>query len=172
MLGPISPRLPKHYPALWALNGLRWPSLRDLLHTAAWKADSLKGGKMETQLVICQGCDLEFRVKTYEVLRGWGKFCSRQCQRAFQARVNAEAMKGELTQAEMTRRWRSEVSPLVLQAHHAVQQEIRIGRLTRQPCEVCGAERVDAHHDDYSKPLDVRWLCRGHHLKHHRARAS
>lgn len=34
-------------------------------------------------------------------------------------------------------------------------------------CEVCGAERVDAHHDDYSKPLDIRWLCRTHHAEHH-----
>ena len=26
---------------------------------------------------------------------------------------------------------------------------------------------VVAHHDDYSKPLDVRWLCRSHHMQLH-----
>lgn len=41
------------------------------------------------------------------------------------------------------------------------------GDLTRNPCEVCGAKKTDAHHDDYSKPLDVRWLCRKHHLRSH-----
>lgn len=44
---------------------------------------------------------------------------------------------------------------------------LRRGALERQPCETCGAEKTDAHHDDYSKPLSVRWLCRSHHNKWH-----
>lgn len=42
------------------------------------------------------------------------------------------------------------------------------GRLTPQPCEVCGIEPAEKHHDDYDKPLTVRWLCRPHHLELHR----
>jgi len=49
-----------------------------------------------------------------------------------------------------------------------VQNALRTGKLTTQPCEECGAEKTDAHHDDYAKPLDVRWLCRKHHMKWHR----
>lgn len=41
---------------------------------------------------------------------------------------------------------------------------IRDGHIQRQPCEVCGTtEDVEAHHRDYSKPLDVNWLCGDHH---------
>lgn len=49
---------------------------------------------------------------------------------------------------------------------------IRDGLLVRKPCEVCGNIKVDAHHDDYTKPMDVRWLCRKHHLLHHRSQST
>lgn len=41
------------------------------------------------------------------------------------------------------------------------------GKLVPQPCETCGFTDVQMHHDDYSKPLEVRWLCRECHLAHH-----
>ena len=56
---------------------------------------------------------------------------------------------------------------LIRGAHAKVHKSLRDGSLVKQPCEVCGAIRVDAHHDDYSKPLSVRWLCPLHHRQHH-----
>lgn len=48
-------------------------------------------------------------------------------------------------------------------------RKIKQGVLIRQPCEVCQTDiDVQAHHDDYYKPLDVRWLCRYHHREHHK----
>lgn len=58
--------------------------------------------------------------------------------------------------------------PFKIKAHRVVKNAIRRGRLVRLPCEVCGAAKAQAHHDDYSKPLDIRWLCRAHHMEHHR----
>ena len=52
-------------------------------------------------------------------------------------------------------------------AHQAVQLAIKSGELRRQPCEVCGESRTDAHHDSYDKPLDVRFLCARHHRQRH-----
>ena len=61
-----------------------------------------------------------------------------------------------------TRRWRK-AHPERARAHNAVARALRSGKLVKEPCEVCGAVRVHAHHDDYSKPLEVRWLCPLHH---------
>jgi hypothetical protein len=56
-----------------------------------------------------------------------------------------------------------------------VAKAVRAGKLVPKPCEVCGASgkardgrrAIHAHHDDYTKPLDVRWLCKKHHDELH-----
>lgn len=63
---------------------------------------------------------------------------------------------------------RRKKSPAKVNASNAVARAIRKGVLTKQPCEVCGTEvRVEAHHPDYTKPLEVKWLCRTHHREEH-----
>lgn len=52
-------------------------------------------------------------------------------------------------------------------ARKKVRRAVASGLLVPKPCEVCGNCQVQAHHDDYSKPLDVRWLCFVHHREVH-----
>jgi hypothetical protein len=42
---------------------------------------------------------------------------------------------------------------------------IKRGKVTKQPCCICGNFNSEAHHEDYSQPLKVRWYCRKHHLE-------
>ncbi|HVI80409.1 MAG TPA: hypothetical protein VM715_20100 [Candidatus Acidoferrum sp.] len=50
---------------------------------------------------------------------------------------------------------------------------VKSGRIARGACERCGMPRAQAHHDDYMKPLDVRWLCpRHHYAEHHQQLAA
>lgn len=44
---------------------------------------------------------------------------------------------------------------------------IRRGLIVRQPCEVCQGQKAQAHHDDYSKPFNIRWLCQTRHTAVH-----
>ena len=55
-----------------------------------------------------------------------------------------------------------------LSAKAAVKYAVKIGKLTRQPCQVCGDTNVHAHHTDYTRKLDVVWLCPLHHGFQHR----
>lgn len=54
-----------------------------------------------------------------------------------------------------------------LKANKAANHAINNGTLTRQPCEICGNPKSEFHHDDYSKPLEWRHLCRRCHKRLH-----
>lgn len=55
-------------------------------------------------------------------------------------------------------------------ARKYVAKALRDGTLTKQVCEVCKDLTVEAHHEDYYKPLEINWLCKVHHTKADRAR--
>ncbi len=54
-----------------------------------------------------------------------------------------------------------------VRARHALNHAIEKGRLVSRPCEKCGAQKAQGHHHDYTKPLDVEWLCAKCHSQHH-----
>lgn len=60
-----------------------------------------------------------------------------------------------------------ETNVVKLASRHILKAARRLGKIERGPCEVCGAENVHGHHDDYGKPLEVRWLCPTHHREWH-----
>lgn len=91
----------------------------------------------------------------------------RELYQAWRARTPVTAEE-RARQAANQRRYRA--AHATREHHEArwqVARALAAGRLTRSACEVCGEARVHAHHDDYSKPLDVRWLCPTHHREHH-----
>jgi hypothetical protein len=55
--------------------------------------------------------------------------------------------------------------PEKIRAHRIVYKAIRQGELKKLPCIICGCLKVEAHHDDYDKPLDVIWVCKNHHYQ-------
>ncbi|CAM0009381.1 endonuclease [Vibrio phage K367 g1] len=64
------------------------------------------------------------------------------------------------------REWR-EKYPKKYRAQLMVNNHKRAGNLHQEPCEICGSSKSVAHHDDYDKPLNVRWLCQAHHKQWH-----
>lgn len=63
------------------------------------------------------------------------------------------------------KRWQAK-HPERRAAQTAVGNALRSGLLQKQPCWACGDE-AEAHHPDYSRLLDVVWLCNPHHREVH-----
>lgn len=81
----------------------------------------------------------------------------------------AESEKGKEARKRATIKY-IERNPLKRAAHILVGNAVRDGKIVN-PCvyETCGAtEKIEAHHDDYTKPLDVRWLCLNCHRQWHK----
>ena len=55
--------------------------------------------------------------------------------------------------------------PEKIKARDKVYRAVKSGKLEKQPCEVCGDPKSEAHHyKGYKFPLDVQWLCKKHHI--------
>lgn len=46
----------------------------------------------------------------------------------------------------------------------------RNGTIIQKPCIKCGNKKSEAHHENYSKPLQIIWLCKKHHIEADRER--
>lgn len=55
--------------------------------------------------------------------------------------------------------------PLNFRARGIVASAIKKGII--KPCVCWCGKKAEAHHEDYSKPLDVVWLCKKHHMERH-----
>lgn len=78
--------------------------------------------------------------------------------------------RGSRQQPDYQREYR-EKYPKKYKAHCKVNNAVRDGKITPAThCETCGGNSyIIAHHDDYDKPLDVRWLCQACHCIWHAA---
>lgn len=143
---------------------------------------------------VCSKCGIEKSLEDFhrdsqrpEGVRSKCKVCIRQYMATPHAKAvkKAYASRPEVmeTAAESRRKWR-EAHPNSyteesrswrarnrekIRAHRKLQKAVAAGRIQRRPCEVCGTFPSQAHHHDYSHPLDVRWLCHGHHMAEHAA---
>jgi hypothetical protein len=116
----------------------------------------------------CVGCRETKRIKA----RGLCTACYNRWwsgEHREEVRAGNERWRTENPEALQASRRKRVRDPLKRKAQTAVANAIRDGKLQRQPCEVCGAEFAEAHHPDYTKPFEIRWLCpeehRGVHLK-------
>ena len=126
--------------------------------------------------IKCSFCGEDF-VKT-----GKRKYCSKECAYESNQKLNKDIVKtGKYKEKKKKsyEKWYKENGrnradnykdaiiewqlnhPVEFNAHRKVNYAIRTGELIKpEKCEMCGeVKRLCGHHEDYSKPLDVKWLC-------------
>lgn len=93
---------------------------------------------------------------------------TRRLRRESMARVRASDVEAARERDRIASRNRPKT--LRTEARVLLNSAVRAGKVLRAAsCEGCGASgRLHGHHDDYSKPLQVRWLCPPCHGKEHR----
>jgi hypothetical protein len=77
---------------------------------------------------------------------------------------------GRKSMSAANKRW-EEKNPEKKKAHNKLNNAVRDGKIKKpERCQGCDTKpkRLEGHHKDYTKPLDVMWLCRSCHAKEHR----
>lgn len=102
----------------------------------------------------------------------------KSCQSAYdKARANAphrvaarkaysQTEAGKIAGSRAKKKW-ADNNAIKRAANVMVGNALRSGKLVKEPCETCGEKDSHGHHDDYAKPLEVRWLCSKHHTEWH-----
>ena len=116
----------------------------DAFHRCRMMADGLQ--------IQCKDCRKEYQKQYRETAKG------KQVMRQWNASSGAK---------QAYKRYKKS-KPKVKAAHQVIKNEIRSGRMTKQPCSECGNKHAISHHDDYAFALQVRWLCPGCHNKWHK----
>lgn len=132
-------------------------------------------GQHKKVTVNCEHCGDSFRARVCDRKRGWGRYCSHSCTAKGTARYqNGSANPNWKGGISTNRYWydkhRRECYPERVRPSEILCGAIRSGKLMRGSCVVCGQSDAQGHHEDYSRPLDVVWLCATHHRELHKAR--
>jgi ferredoxin len=100
----------------------------------------------------CPECGARF----YQVSGKAQTYCSHECAR----KAKAGKPRPGIVTPPCTRREQARASGLI-------NMRVRRGKLARPGvCSKCGRKcRPDAHHDDYTRPAHVAWLCRSCHMR-------
>lgn len=108
------------------------------------------------------------RIQEYDRKRGLLEHRRENVRRSYKKRKE-DPVKWE-KELEYKRRYvKSEKFRQKRKCHEIVNNAIRDGRLFVGPCQKCyNTHDIDAHHEDYTKPLAITWLCKKCHGERHR----
>ena len=106
------------------------------------------------------------RVANIEHYRSFDKMRASMPHRVSARKEYQKSDAGKIRHAVACANWIKK-NPARRLAHNELSSALHAGKIQKLPCLVCGSDEVEAHHPDYSRPLDVVWLCEDHHKEIH-----
>ena len=104
------------------------------------------------------------------------KECSNKTLAALKKKPRKKRQKldpeARLAQKRLAQKRRDEKRKLLyperIKAKNAIAVALTWGRIERKPCQICGGTgKVQGHHEDYNRPIEVTWLCPSCHSLWH-----
>ena len=130
-------------------------------HFCCWECYSMyRGGSI---LVRCSYCGKEYSEYRSTYKQSNRHFCSRGCYSNFRSELLPHEEQNAFGRGHTTEERDKRKKARIIFNHY-----LRDKHIEKQPCEICGNPKAEAHHDDYDKPLEIRWLCIKCHRKWHK----
>lgn len=113
---------------------------------------------------ICDYCDLSFWESQSKYKKKKRHFCSMNCY----SQYRKYCLPKEEQHAYKNGGLPLKEKQIRIKARTKLNHAVRDKKIIRLPCEACGEKQSQAHHQDYTKPLAVKWLCARCHWDEHK----
>lgn len=120
----------------------------------------------------CKKCKCSYASKQYEIGRQNPDWVAKERKRTRERNIRLKYWeKNKHKKRSVNRKWLTN-NPEKRTAHLKAYSALKSGKLIKKDCEICAAKKettmIHMHHADYSRPLDVVFLCTTCHKKLHR----
>ena len=111
----------------------------------------------------------EYRLNNLNALREYDKKRNSLPHRVKARKEYSKTKQGKIARKKAALNYKNN-HPFRYVAHQLISNAIKNGKLIKQNyCSECNSTlKIEAHHDDYTKPMDIRWLCELCHIRWHR----
>jgi len=134
-----------------------------------YKHDAMADGHLNKCIPCVKSRVKKHREANLEKIKAYDKARSNQPHRIQARKDYMQTDAGKKTKKKAIDAYHKRY-PMKYAAQIITRNYVRDGKLIpATSCSVCsGTKKIEGHHDDYTKPLEVRWLCESCHKDWHR----
>jgi hypothetical protein len=135
-----------------------------------YKHPMMADGHLNKCKTCCKKHANEHRANNLEAVRAYDRSRSMLPHRVAARDLYQQTDAGKLAHQQANKRWQ-ELQPIRRAANLILGRAVKNRRIIKPNlCQAqdCTETKLEAHHPDYDRPLDVVWLCNKHHRECHK----